>query len=115
MFPMVGNLAEKVVEDKFDSFAVISKISSPILFIHGTEDKVVPKEHSVELYEECESDARVFVFKGMTHNSIKVYSHICKPVMKFFKDQEIDYVKNECVISFPGLIFLNPYKEQFDK
>lgn len=109
MFPMIGNLAHRFVEDKFDSHSVIGKIQNPILFLHGSEDNIVPKQHSLELYEACKSDVRIFVFKDMTHNSIRVYSHICKPVLKFFKDQNIDYVKQNCTISFPGMLFVDPF------
>ena len=50
MFPMIGNLAKKILEDTFDSFSIIKQVESPILFLHGSSDKVVPKEHSKELY-----------------------------------------------------------------
>ena len=48
----------------------------------------------------------------MTHNSIKMNSHICRPILKFFKDEEIDYVKDDCCLSFSGLLFLHPYKSE---
>ena len=50
MFPMVGNLAEVVLPDNFNSLEVIKQVSAPLLFIHGKEDKIVPMQHSKELF-----------------------------------------------------------------
>ena len=47
---MVGKLAPSFLVDTFDSLSAIKFINSPVLFIHGSLDKIVPKNHSKELY-----------------------------------------------------------------
>ena len=50
MVPVLGTMARYLVKDCFDNYAKIDKISSPILFIHGTKDSIVNYKHSQELF-----------------------------------------------------------------
>lgn len=50
LVPVVGSIAQMFVKDNFDNLSKIEKISSPLLFIHGTNDKIVPHSHSQALY-----------------------------------------------------------------
>lgn len=47
---MVGNLARLLVKDRFQNLEKINKVKSPVLFIHGQTDSVVPYSHSQKLF-----------------------------------------------------------------
>lgn len=45
----------------------------PMLFVHGTEDKLVPVEMGVELYNLCKNEKELYLSKGAPHaESIRV-------------------------------------------
>jgi len=59
--------------DMFENIKKISKITSPILIMHGTDDEVVPYSHGVELKTKVEGK-RLWKFlslAGAGHNNIE--------------------------------------------
>lgn len=67
---------------KFISFVVahrwwyneraIVNVTGAVLLIHGTEDKVIPSEHSKKLHENCDKSSykRIVLLKDEDHNTI---------------------------------------------
>ncbi len=56
--------------DRFNNIGKINKITSPIMFIHGKEDKVIPFYHSQNLKNEFEGKSDSFWIDDAGHNNI---------------------------------------------
>jgi fermentation-respiration switch protein FrsA (DUF1100 family) len=55
---------------RFDNEGSIGKIDEPILFIHGTHDRVVPKQDSEYLYSLASSPKDIWLVEMAGHNDI---------------------------------------------
>lgn len=54
----------------------VQKTSVPILFIHGSEDKLVDVKMASELYEKCVSKKALFIMDGASHAQAINYDRI---------------------------------------
>jgi len=69
-FPYVGRL---VVGDQsfWDSKSTIKRVRCPTLFLHGNKDTFIPAAQSLNVFEECKSDHKRFIFMdGFGHNGL---------------------------------------------
>ena len=53
---------------KFNSTERVGSIESPILFIHGDEDEIVPYELGRELFAAAVSEKEFYTIRGAHHN-----------------------------------------------
>jgi len=60
---------ELIVHERFDSIKKVSRLQPPVLYIHGTEDKLVPSEMSSELYKRTASSKQLKFIPGGGHNN----------------------------------------------
>jgi pimeloyl-ACP methyl ester carboxylesterase len=58
-----------IVDQKFDSLKKVGHLEMPVLFIHGTNDSLVPPEMSRRLYEKTSSPKRLKFINGGGHNN----------------------------------------------
>ncbi|UCE51901.1 MAG: alpha/beta fold hydrolase [Desulfobacterales bacterium] len=58
-----------IVHQRFDSIKKVSRLQVPILYIHGTDDKLVPHEMSRELYNRTASSKQLKLILGGGHNN----------------------------------------------
>ena len=58
-----------IVDQKFDSLEKVGRLKVPVLFIHGTEDSLIPPEMSRRLYEQTSSPKRLKFIEGAAHNN----------------------------------------------
>jgi abhydrolase domain-containing protein 17 len=59
--------------DMFPNIDRMSKITCPLLMIHGTRDEIIPMQHSVDLYKSCSSSKKQeYYVEGAGHNNIEV-------------------------------------------
>lgn len=57
--------------DKFNTIAELKHVKAPILFIHGTEDTVIPFWHGKKLYDSSPSLHKEFFWvEGASHNNL---------------------------------------------
>jgi len=67
----IANLASRIKNGYFLSDAKpinqVKKSKTPILFIHGDEDKLIPVAMAYELYEACASEKDILIIKGAAH------------------------------------------------
>ena len=105
----------------------ISEVTSPILFIHGKKDTLIPPSHSIDLINKCKSPSKLVSPTNMTHNTFDyvqdVIVHI-RNFLKVFTNYSISYLKkkeNICDngnnneingISFPNFMFKCPYMDK---
>ena len=65
-----GRLAKKRLQMDMDAEScphALSKSKTPVLFIHGTDDRFVPIEMTYENYKTCVAPKRLFVVPGAQH------------------------------------------------
>ena len=60
---------ELIVHERFDSIEKVSRLRPPVLYIHGTDDKLVPSEMSSELYKRTASSKQLKFIPGGGHNN----------------------------------------------
>lgn len=48
-----GSFLSRIISSHFDNSETVKKIESPILFIHGREDNMIPCNHSEILYKKA--------------------------------------------------------------
>ena len=60
---------ELIVHERFDSIEKVSRLQAPVLYIHGTDDKLVPSEMSSELYKRTASSKQLKFIPGGGHNN----------------------------------------------
>ena len=58
-----------IVRQKFDSLKKVRRLKMPVLYMHGTEDILVPSEMSRRLYEKTSSPKRLKFIIGGGHNN----------------------------------------------
>lgn len=62
-----------LMKDRFDTLGRLKQITAPILFMHGTKDKVIPIHHSQDLYDAYQGAKQIKIFEGGTHNNLFDY------------------------------------------
>ena len=58
-----------IVNQRFDSIAKVGQLRVPVLYIHGTADKLVPHEMSRDLYKRTASAKQLKFIPGGGHNN----------------------------------------------
>ncbi|NXY38167.1 AB17A protein, partial [Pomatorhinus ruficollis] len=71
----------------FGSIEKISKITSPVLIIHGTEDEVIDFSHGLALFERCPKAVEPLWVDGAGHNDIELYSQYLERLRKFISQE----------------------------
>jgi len=81
-YELCGEIADYYCKKKLNlgtketsTIEAMERCTTPVLFIHGTEDKFVPIEMTYENYKACHSPKRLFVVPGAGHG------------MSYFTDQ----------------------------
>ena len=129
MFPKlkIGEVIQSLVKERFNNMENISKVTSPILFIHGKKDNLIPPSHSFDLINKCKSPSKLVSPNNMTHNSFDyvhdVIAHI-RNFLKVFTNYSINIylrkkenisdngINNEIKgISFPNFMFKYPFED----
>ena len=54
----------------------VSKVSSPVLVIHGTEDEVIDFSHGLAIYERCPRAVEPLWVEGAGHNDVELYNQV---------------------------------------
>jgi uncharacterized protein len=61
-----------LLTEKFDSISKVKTLKMPLLFIHGTDDGIVPVDMSQTLYDQAPEPKMLWVVKGGTH--VRIYN-----------------------------------------
>lgn len=76
---------ELIVHQRFDNMEKVSRLQVPVLYIHGTDDKLVPYDMSRELYQRTSSSKQLkFIIGGGHNNSAAVGSYEYLQAVKDF-------------------------------
>ncbi|XP_033120696.1 alpha/beta hydrolase domain-containing protein 17B-like [Anneissia japonica] len=76
--------------DAFPSIDKITKVSSPVLVIHGTEDEVIDFSHGLAMYERCPRAVDPLWVEGAGHNDVELYSQYLER-LKHFTSVELQH------------------------
>lgn len=66
LFQLVSKLLGINIKEK-DARITLKSSKYPVLFIHGTNDPIVPSYMSEECYEACTSEKEIILFEGIGH------------------------------------------------
>jgi pimeloyl-ACP methyl ester carboxylesterase len=58
-----------LISQRFDSGARIGRLRSPVVFVHGSEDRLVPAELGLALYERAPGPKRFVLVEGGSHHN----------------------------------------------
>ena len=126
MFPKlnIGQVIQSLVKERFNNMENISKVISPILFIHGKMDNLIPPSHSLDLINKCKSPAKLVSPNNMTHNTFDYFQDVIvhvKNFLKVFTNYSINNIKKDDNddekdndikgISFPSFMYKYPIRE----
>ena len=67
-------LPEWLVRYPLQTDQLIADISAPIIFVHGTADRLIPLEHSRRLQEQANTASKLLVIDRAGHNDIHTYN-----------------------------------------
>lgn len=107
---LLGSFMSMIVKERFVNIDLIDKVTSPVLFIHGQKDKVVPFEHTIELSRKCCSPMEVVLPEEMDHNEIQVYyDDFLEPLTCFLnRFCLLDFDDCQGKVCFPKEVFIVP-------
>jgi fermentation-respiration switch protein FrsA (DUF1100 family) len=71
LMPLVAPLKSLVLRIGWDSQSIVTQIKTPVLYLAGAKDQLVPHEHMLQLYELSSKSshfARIHIVENGTHN-----------------------------------------------
>lgn len=69
--------------DAFPSIDKVSKVTSPVLVIHGTEDEVIDFSHGLAIFERCPRAVEPLWVEGAGHNDVELYNQYLERLKQF--------------------------------
>lgn len=126
MFPklIIGQVIQSLVKERFNNMENITKVISPILFIHGKMDNLIPPSHSLDLINKCRSPSKLVSPNNMTHNTFDYIQDVILNIKNFLKvftnysinknDETENEKDNDDIkgISFPNFMYKCPTIEK---
>lgn len=59
---------------RFNTLAKLDKIKSPVIFLHGSKDTLIPYSHTEKLYQRFKGSKRMILFPQGTHNDLSSFN-----------------------------------------
>lgn len=76
---------------RFNNLRKINQVKSPVVFIHGTEDTLIPAAHSEKLFSTFQGKKKKIIVNGGSHNDLNDYpayhSFVNETLSQFFAAQ----------------------------
>jgi len=76
--------------DAFPSIDKVSKVSSPVLVIHGTEDEVIDFSHGLAIYERLPRPVEPLWVEGAGHNDVELYNQYLERLRNFVNTELVN-------------------------
>eukprot|EP00040_Diaphanoeca_grandis_P010072 m.51598 g.51598 ORF g.51598 m.51598 type:complete len:343 (-) comp21471_c1_seq2:51-1079(-) len=80
--------------DPFQNISMISKVVTPTLIIHGTEDEIVPVSHGYALHAKCDAAVPPLFIESGGHNDLDSFPIFYTRVREFLGDLEVQRRKD---------------------
>uniref|UniRef100_A0A673TGP0 Alpha/beta hydrolase domain-containing protein 17C n=1 Tax=Suricata suricatta TaxID=37032 RepID=A0A673TGP0_SURSU len=86
---LMKNFKENTMTKCGTAFVIdkISKVTSPVLVIHGTEDEVIDFSHGLAMYERCPRAVEPLWVEGAGHNDIELYAQYLDRLRQFISHE----------------------------
>jgi fermentation-respiration switch protein FrsA (DUF1100 family) len=62
------------LEYRFNNLEKISRVTCPVIFLHGSDDTLIPSHHSAKLFERFSGRKRRIVVPGGSHNDLHAFT-----------------------------------------
>ena len=69
--------------DPFQNIEKVSRITSPVLVVHGTDDEVIDFSHGLAIYERAPRTVEPLWVEGAGHNDVELYGQYLERLRKF--------------------------------
>jgi fermentation-respiration switch protein FrsA (DUF1100 family) len=60
----------RLMHDQFRSDEIVGRLRTPLLVLHGTDDRIIPVEHGEELFSLAPEPKRLVLFEGGGHEDL---------------------------------------------
>jgi abhydrolase domain-containing protein 17 len=77
-----------IIYEKFRNIDVIKNAKCPVLIVHGKKDNLIPVQHSMDLFENCNQPCYLFIPLKMDHNEFQIEEDLCQPIKAFIRKIE---------------------------
>mmetsp|Transcript_14503 Transcript_14503/g.27286 ORF Transcript_14503/g.27286 Transcript_14503/m.27286 type:complete len:278 (-) Transcript_14503:61-894(-) len=101
VYRVVADFGCTVLGDKFPNIDRISSVRCPTLIIHGTDDRTIPFEHGIGLYDALPIDVRAkpYWVIGKGHNNIDYNSDQLIDSLSAFLEQHVPLYRRKRSLS----------------
>ena len=75
---------------RFDNIGKINEVSCPVIFLHGSDDTLIPPSHSVKLFDSFTGKKKMIIVDRGSHNDLhafRQYDEFLKDVLPSFFNQ----------------------------
>jgi fermentation-respiration switch protein FrsA (DUF1100 family) len=85
-YPLIP--ASLLLRDRYDSMGVVGEITTPLLVIAGSDDRIVPVEQSRRLFDAANEPKRMVVVEGAGHNDLALLNgaEMIAEIVKFLEE-----------------------------
>lgn len=80
-------LLPKHIHNSSHSIEKISRVSSTVLVIHGTEDEVIDFSHGLAIYERAPRTVDPLWVEGAGHNDVELYGQYLDRLRRFINHE----------------------------
>ena len=81
------SLFANTIANRWDSGARIKNVTSPVIFVHGMMDDIIPYEHSEKLHAACQSKVKILrLVPGADHTHFEEPGDTVQPIANFLRE-----------------------------
>lgn len=90
-----------IIYEKFRNIDVIKETTCPVLLIHGKKDALIPVQHAIDLYNNCNQPCYLHMPAKMDHNEFLIDEDLVQPIRAFLrKIEERNNLKRKVMASY---------------
>lgn len=80
-----GYLLKYLIQDRFNNFEKMKKVSTPTFLVHGLKDNLIPYKHSKDLHDNCGGPCSLILPNHMDHNDFDFCEDLITPFHHFLR------------------------------
>ncbi|MFN0112972.1 MAG: alpha/beta hydrolase [Blastocatellia bacterium] len=84
--PMLPGWLRSLAKNRFESFRKIANVRSPVLVVHGTNDRTIPVAQGRKLFESANQPKQLIIIEGGGHN-------LAGPGGDFYRNKVTTFIK----------------------
>jgi hypothetical protein len=91
--PQLKGAVPLLVPDVLDNSKILSKLTTPVLIIHGDKDTTIPFDNATKLYDAAIGPKRLIVCKDAGHNLRETPDQLKEAIRSFISDYISDRIQ----------------------